>query len=253
MEKWELALLEFMKDWEDEPYVTGALVCGSYITGNPSAHSDIDIHIILSKDTKWRERGNKIINGILIEYFANPFELHQQYENNDYNERKKINAHMFATGKILFDKTGEITELKSRGKETLKKEFNRSNPFENELMKYSIWDLRDNLEELFERKSDDFYIAFYHALYSLFDDYSKYLGFDYIPPTKIERFLFDRKDKKKYMVSEHPDKEFVLNFRETMKLQDKELMMKKISVLIDMVLNKMNGFNIDGWKIKGEI
>ena len=73
MEKWELALKKFLKNWENKKEVVGAIVCGSYITGNPSNHSDIDIHLLLSSKTKWRERGNVIIDGILIEYFANLF------------------------------------------------------------------------------------------------------------------------------------------------------------------------------------
>lgn len=46
MAKWKIALEIFLKEWQDKEEVVGALVCGSYITGNPSKRSDIDVHII---------------------------------------------------------------------------------------------------------------------------------------------------------------------------------------------------------------
>jgi len=90
---------------KDKKEVVGAIVCGSYVTGHSTKHSDIDLHIILKKGTKRRERGNKIVDGILIEYFANPVSSLTQYFKNDFSANKKINSHMLASGKILFDKT----------------------------------------------------------------------------------------------------------------------------------------------------
>ncbi|MGE7695506.1 hypothetical protein ACQKNC_15525 [Lysinibacillus sp. NPDC094177] len=34
MEEWEVALEEFLKDWNNLNDVVGALVCGSFITGD---------------------------------------------------------------------------------------------------------------------------------------------------------------------------------------------------------------------------
>ena len=48
MAKWKIALETFLKEWQDKEEVVGALICGSYITGNPSKRSDIDVHIILA-------------------------------------------------------------------------------------------------------------------------------------------------------------------------------------------------------------
>ncbi len=111
MKNWEIALQKFLKKWENKKEVIGAIVCGSYITGNPSKHSDIDLHILLDSDTSWRERGNQIIDGILIEYFVNPIRKHYEYLEDDYKQRSRVNAHMLCTGKVLFDKTGELKKL----------------------------------------------------------------------------------------------------------------------------------------------
>ena len=84
MQGWEIALQKFLKKWDNRKNVIGALVCGSYVTGNPSKHSDIDVHIILDSKTSWRERGNEIIDGFLIEYFANPIKNHYKYAEEGY-------------------------------------------------------------------------------------------------------------------------------------------------------------------------
>ena len=69
---WREKLDIFMSNFEHSDDVIGILVCGSYVTGNPTNHSDLDVHIILNNAVGYRARGNKIIDGLLIEYFANP-------------------------------------------------------------------------------------------------------------------------------------------------------------------------------------
>jgi DNA modification methylase len=108
MEKWEIATEKFLKKWKNKKEVVGAVLCGSYITGNPSKHSDLDIQILLDKQIIWRERGNKYVDGFLIEYFANPLPQNLEYYQSDYQRRKKAHIHMFLTGKILFDKNGDV-------------------------------------------------------------------------------------------------------------------------------------------------
>ena len=63
--KWEEKLNVFLENFEYKGDIVGVLACGSYITGNPSSHSDLDVHIILNENVNYRERGNKIINRIL--------------------------------------------------------------------------------------------------------------------------------------------------------------------------------------------
>ena len=71
MEKWQLAIENFLNDYKNEDYFVGAILTGSYATGNQNINSDIDIYIITKNDTTWRERGNKLVDGYLIEYFIN--------------------------------------------------------------------------------------------------------------------------------------------------------------------------------------
>ena len=75
MEKWEIALNKFLKQQESEKYVLAAIATGSFVVGNNTNKSDIDVQIILSDEVNWRERGNKYADGFLIEYF--PIQLNK--------------------------------------------------------------------------------------------------------------------------------------------------------------------------------
>jgi len=127
MQEWKIALEEFLKDWKIRNDVVGALVCGSYITGNPSKRSDIDVHILLSDDVEWRERGNRIINGFLIEYFVNPPKQIRRYFQEDFQDHRTMSMVQFITGMTLFDKTGIITEIKVEAQKWIKKDYKELN------------------------------------------------------------------------------------------------------------------------------
>lgn len=250
MKKWQIALQKFIKKWESKKDVVGAVVCGSYITGNPTKHSDIDVQILLDSKTPWRERGNKIIDGILIEYFANPVTKIQQYFEEDYKERRKISAHMFCSGKVLFDKTGELKKIIKDAKKYFTKKYPHPSNIQIEMAKYHIWDRRDNLEEIYETNADEFSFVFFNDLNELFEAYSRFLRFDSVQVHKLKRFIVNGKDKKKYDVGDFPDKKFVKMFVKAINIKDKSEMMKEYQKLTNHVLKKMGGFNVDGWKLK---
>ena len=99
MGNWQEKLGIFLASFEHMKDVIGVLVCGSYITGNPTKHSDLDVHLVLDNDIQYRERGNKIIDGLLIEYFANPPKQIIGYLDEDFREKSLMCQTQFATGK----------------------------------------------------------------------------------------------------------------------------------------------------------
>ena len=111
MKSWEFALDHFLNNWKQREEVIGILVCGSYITGNPSKRSDIDVHIIIKDESDWRERGNKYVNGFLIEYFVNPPKQIRSYYKEDFNDRSTMSMVQFLTGKDVQDQCGIVNEL----------------------------------------------------------------------------------------------------------------------------------------------
>ena len=46
MEKWELIIEKFLEQYKNEDYFLGAILTGSYATGNNDVNSDIDIFIV---------------------------------------------------------------------------------------------------------------------------------------------------------------------------------------------------------------
>ena len=249
-QKWEIALDKFLRSWKENKEVSGIVICGSYITGNPTKNSDIDIQIILKRGCSWRERGNKVVDGILMEYFANPPERIIGYLNEDYKTRKTIAAHMLATGKIVLDKDGEARKLKQLAKTYLKKKFEKSDNASIELSKYHLFDRYDNLEEVFRRKTPDFIFVYHNFLNEVLKMYSEFLKFNEINANKVFRFLTDKKDKIKYNIRDFPDKIFVSKFVEAMQETNIKNMLLKFEKLTQYVQAKMGGFNLDGWKIR---
>ncbi|MCK4650363.1 nucleotidyltransferase domain-containing protein [Candidatus Pacearchaeota archaeon] len=252
-EKWEMALNKFIVPWKNNKEVSGIIICGSYITGNPTKHSDIDIYVVLKKGCRWRERGNEIVDGILMEYFANPPEQIEKYLEGDFKKRRQIDAHMFHTGKIILDREGELERLKKLSKKYLNKKFEKITPYMYELGKYDLFDMSDNLEEVYFRKTPDFNFVYFNFLEDAFSIYSEFLRYHQIGENKIYRFLTDKKDRSKYLISDFPDKVFLKNFVLAIKEKNQKKMLRRFVELSKYIQDKMGGFNIDGWKFKSNV
>jgi predicted nucleotidyltransferase len=250
MDDWEIALETFLKNWRNKPEVIGILACGSFVTGKPTQFSDIDVHIVMQSQIDWRERGNKVITGFVIEYFANPLKKLTQYLDDDVKIRRRVTAHMLATGKILLDKTGELKKLQKEAKKYLTKQFKSISKTEIESAKYRLWDMCENLKEVSNKNQDDFAFVYFTFLHILFQTYAEFIKFESISPHKIMRFLVDDSDKEKYCVVDFSDKQFVKMFVGALTLKKKTQMCSAYVELTDYVLNKMGGFAINGWRLR---
>ncbi|MSR86049.1 nucleotidyltransferase domain-containing protein [Candidatus Woesearchaeota archaeon] len=243
----------FLESWKTKKKVIGALVCGSYVTGKPSEHSDIDLHIILSHKTSWRERGNVYVNGYLIEYFANPPKQILNYFKDDFESGNYHSPNMFITGKILFDKKGELKKLQELALKFKKKSFPSVGKVSLELQKYSLWDKEDNLRDLYSKNTPDFYYVYYNSLREIFETYAKFLRFPLSSTDKTYSVLTDSFTLKKYLLSPFPDTEFVSIFKECLSLRSPFEMLKHYEKLTFYVHSNMGGFSLDGWKIRSPV
>ncbi len=135
----------------------------------------------------------------------------------------------------------------------LVKKYPKQNRIQIELAKYHIWDMLDNLEEIFESDGREFFFVYYNYLNNLYEVYSKLLRFDSIPVHKLRRFLINGREKKKYHISNFPDGDFVRMYVRALNIENNSKMMKEYKKLTNYVLKKMGGFNIDGWKIKSPV
>ena len=248
--EWKEAADKFLEEWKDKDYVVGAVVAGSYVTGNPTPNSDVDIHILLSDDIQWRERGNKIVNGYLIEYFANPLKRQYKYLEEDYKKRTRTTTHMFSNGLILFDKTGEVKKFVSEMKKLDKEPFEEVSKEEIEMMKYFIWDNFDNVEGHYKAGKKGFELVYYNSLYKIYSSYSKYLGETIVQPQKFYEELVD--DKKVFLEKGFRDEKFCKLIEKSVNEKDKQDLVNNLKELTEYVLEQMGGFEIDGWIVRNE-
>lgn len=243
----ESVISKFLAGWRDKEFVLGAILTGSRVTSFASKFSDIDIYIVLNNRTKWRERGNIRIDSELIEYFANPVNQIRKYFNEEWKKNKRITARMFAIGKILFDKTGEVKKLKKEAQKWMKKEFKRQSKTWVELSKYKLWDLLDSLKELKYRNDKESYkIVRYTLLNKVVEIYSKFLRVEIPGTSKLLLFFKNEKFRKEYKFKKFPDSKFVEMFLRSSKSSNLE----DLESLVKYVLNRMGGFSISQWKIR---
>ncbi|MBE6159587.1 MAG: hypothetical protein E7157_00880 [Lactobacillales bacterium] len=208
MSKWENILNEFIKEYENEEYVIGAVLGGSYATGNNTEKSDIDIHII-TKEIGWKERGNKIIDDVMIEYFINPISEIYKYMDDDHNRRKRMStSSMFGYGKIIFDKTGEIQKLQSKALEYYEMEFSSPEPIEIMFNNYMCWDLMDELKDKINNK-ENIELNYYMLLKELISAYFYKNNIATVPFTKIEKIFKNKNYREQYHLKNFPNEEFV--------------------------------------------
>lgn len=252
-EGWRLAAEKFAGKWKNKKEVSAILVSGSYVTGNPSRHSDLDINILLRPDTTWRERGNEVIDGFLVEYFANPVGQVEAYFKKDFENGKRITAHMYATGTVLIDKDGYIGKLKKLATKYISKPFVLPNGFAIETAKYLLWDSLDNLQEVYEASTLDYDLVYYAHLQRVFNEYSEYVGFGEVKPHKVLGFISDKLVQKKYGVRSFPDNRFVKMIIDCMGEQSKAVKQKKVSSLTNYVINKMGGLDLKTFKIRSKV
>lgn len=247
---WKDALNKFLVNWKDRDDVVGSLICGSFITGSPTDRSDIDLHIILSEEVNWRERGNLYVNGFLIEYFVNPPRQIRGYFAEDYKDRSTMSMVQFITGKVIFDKQGIVEQLKREAIDWKNKKYDDIDPSMKEIMKYRLWDSYDNLLDCYESERKDFGFVYYQSLLLLFNDYCSLLSIEQIPFYQITRYLSDPLYILKYLKTPFPDPKFSELFLMAVETHEREMMIELYGKLLNHVYQQSGEFNIDGWNIR---
>lgn len=239
MNKWELAVEKFLDNYKNEDCFLGAILTGSYATGNNDENSDIDIYIVTADDTEWRERGNKNIDGYLIEYFINPKRKILSYMDKELQDYHMSTTMIFVNAKILSDKDGSVQELIDIAKNNAN--LNNLADVDNFKFKmncYGVWDGFDELESKYNKHEDidfSYYIFIQRVLESYF--YNKQIPS--IPLNKIEVILKNEEYKKKYNVKKLPDQEFILK---TIKCLDEKNYDKKFQNAKELYLYFLNEF-----------
>ena len=210
MNKWEVAIEKFLESYIKKEYFLGAILTGSYATGNNDENSDIDIYIITTDDTKWRERGNKNIDGFLIEYFINPKRKIFSYMEQELQTYCLSTTMIFVNAKILYDKNCSVQELIDVAKSNANlNNFADIDDFKFKMNCYGVWDSFDELESKY-KKHEDIDFSYYIFIQKVLESYFYNKRIPSIPLNKIKKILKKDNFRNRYNVKKLPDQEFIL-------------------------------------------
>ena len=197
---WKVALDKFIQAYREDELVEAILLVGSYAVGNQNDKSDIDVYIILNDDAKWRERGNKLVDNYLIEYFINPVKLVRQYMLEDKRGHGGAMANMLINGKVLFDKNGIVDILRDEAFKIVDAKDFEVNPIKY----YACWCAFDEYEAAMYHNEMQYFIC----LKNLIDAYLGNNGYCVLPEHKIERFFRDAEYRNRYNIGKFPNNKF---------------------------------------------
>jgi hypothetical protein len=253
MSDWADKLVIFLEPWRQMPELVGVLVCGSYVTGSPSAHSDLDVHLILSEATEWRERGNVVIEGLVIEYFANPPRQIRKYFAEDHAAGARMAVTQFLTGKVLVDTAGHVALLREEARTWAEKPLPVPPAWKTELDKYALWDMADNLRDAAERQAPDVPFLYHVSLQRLFQVYARHAGWAMPGVEKLHGCLTSARVRAKYLQPECPARDLAAAFAAALAIADPAQMPARYEELTRMVLETLGGFDLNGWKLRSPV
>ena len=102
----QVASSQLAEEFRDD--LLGLLFAGSSAYGAPMHNSDVDLYVLIRPS--WRQRRNRLIEGVVVEMFINP--VHQIHRELDDGPNATVD--MFARGRIVSDPAGVVTELVER-------------------------------------------------------------------------------------------------------------------------------------------
>lgn len=192
--------------------VLGIVLYGSYITGYNNIKSDIDMHIIMSGNTKELIRGSEMHHGYKIEYFEKPiYDIYESIENDFLTQCNSL-LPIIGKGIILFDRYGKIKVLQ----DYILEKFSKPLPplmgddakemaviIENRILQISI---------LMEKNSLTFNNNYHLLIEKIRKFYSRLCGCPDIPVVKVERLYKDKEYRDSFCKADIPNEEFIKKY-----------------------------------------
>lgn len=247
-EKIDNIIKKFLDKKMDKKNLIGILITGSYAKNIQRKNSDLDLLLISKSKTKFRERGNVVVGGIMIEYYLNTAQQIRKYFEIDKDQNNPMIFFSILEGKILFEKYKILTKLKAEAEKLINTPYTDSPSNYIEFSKYIIADTLNKMESLFDKKSDSFSFSYYLSIKMIYDIYAKFVHQPILKDYMLEDYFKENKRFGK-IISNFPDRKFASIFHSALiTKRDSE----KIRIYIELskyVLDRMGGFKLNGWKL----
>jgi len=251
MEKWERVARSFIDSCSFKDDIEAVFLSGSHASGNADEFSDIDLYIVLGDDVNWRERGNKRVDGFLIEYFANPMRQVKKYIDDSYPNVQLIEISMILGGIVIFDKNSAADKVIDYCKQKAMTEFPQMNEFSVKTSLYLLWDDCDELSRAYSTHSLDFMMQYFRFVHNAFEVYSRYVCSPVPRYRQMYRWLTDDKYCSKYGLAVHKDQEFIEIIKLSFQCKDTAAMFDLSKKIYAYVADKMGGLDIDNFVLHG--
>lgn len=250
VEKWKLALKEFLKDYEEDDDVIGAILGGSYANGNETDGSDINVSLILKDSVNYQKRGNTESNSFIIEYVMKPaYKIMQDIEE-EHENSCLLTANMIAYGKIIYDLEGTAKKIQDYALAFVDCPLRSITADELSINNYNVWEYYDELKNLLKENDSGFIVTYYKLLEELMNAYCEFLELPKLPLTKTYKILTNEDYRKKYHIFKLPEAEFIKLYIRCYDVTKVEIMYQNITNLVNYYYDKIGGFNIRTFEIK---
>jgi len=251
VEKWELAAKKFIDSWQFTDDIESVFLTGSHASGNADEFSDVDLFIILNDNVKWRERGNKMVDGLLVEYFANPVRQVKKHIDECYGNADLIDINMILGGKVILDRNAAADKIIDYCKQKMTTEFPSMSGYDVYMGLYLLWDAHDELQRAYSNKTPGFTMQFFSFVQNAFVLYSRYTCSPVPSYHKLYKWLTDDGYFKKYGLAAHNDLYFVEMIKATFHCKDINAMFETAKNIYVYVVDKMGGIDIDNFVLHG--
>lgn len=248
---YKTALNKFLAEYRKEDTYLGSILTGSYATGNNNQNSDIDVYIILNNDVTWRERGNKLVDGYMIEYFVNPKRRVLSYFEDELKTYHISSTMMFVNGQIIEDKNNEVEELITLAKNNIKNldSFGELSDFKYNSNCYSVWDGFDELEVKYN-DNEDIDLSYYIFIQRVIDGYFYNKKIPSLPLNKLEKIFKDETYRNKYNILKLPKQEFIDLILKCLNEKDYHKKYNCAKDLYEFFKNECNDFDINNYALR---
>jgi len=252
MQNWEKSARKFIDECSFKNDIEVAFLTGSYAKGLSDEFSDVDLFIVLKEDVDYRERGNKLVGGFLIEYFANPFRQIKKYIEDEAVYARSSDINMILGGIVIYGNEVKAQEIAAYCKEKLTEAPRKMSEFAVKNALYHLWDSFDELNRAYAKKAPDFTAQFFGFVKIAYEHYSRYKCFPAPLFVKAYRWLTDVDYFNKFGYPAYGDKDFADMITDAFKCNSIDEMHALAKVIYKHVNDNMGGFDINNYVLRSK-